>query len=438
VTSSATEQLEGALAQSFDHATLAVYADHLQAQGDVRGELIAIDLEIAQRGTTAALLTRRSELLHTWLGRLVAFDVADSFRFGFLERVELLVTITPDHLVALLAHPAGRFVRGLALRGTNRELEAALAALAATRHAWLATLALSTWDHHEPRIADASTARLIAATPVLARLELGGGHMIDELPHPHVRELKITGTGTFAGIYGDGPSLPDARILDIAFDDDGIVEQPVVDRTLMLSELRLPALTVLDLSRNEPLDPEDASFTMRGHSLWSFLGHQELRRQLTHLKLPALRNDNDTAELMDVLASMPLLEHVELARGNSYQVPPLYHPRAKFTIASRWPWPARATTESLRVIIPGARSPEVVHLHVALAAMPAVWAQLPDDARAAWTAVWGALGGTVPLDTLLLAIESLGERLDEGGWRELREALIDHRVPGARVELRHG
>lgn len=434
MTSSATEQLEGALATSFDHATLAVYADHLQAQGDVRGELIAIDLEIAQRGTTATLLARRSELLHTWLGRLVAFDVADSFRFGFLERVEIMVSGAPERLAALLAHPAGRYVRGLALRGTNRELEAALAALAAHRHGWLATLALSTWAHHEPRIADASAARLVDATPVLARLELAGGHMIDELPHPHVRELKLTGTGTFAGIYGDGPPLPSARVLDIAFDDDDIAE-PVVDRNLMLSELRLPALTALDLSRNEPLDPEDGCFTMRGHSLWSFLGHQELRRQLTHVKLPALRNDGDTAELMDVLASMPALEHVELARGHSYDIPPLYHPRARFTIASPWPWPARATTEHLRVVIPGARSPELVQLHVALAVMPEVWAQLPDDARAAWTAVWGALGGSVPLDTLLLALEACGERLDEGGWRELREALIDHRVPGARVAL---
>jgi len=430
VTSSATEQLEGALAQSFDHATLAVYADHLQAQGDVRGELIAIDLEIAQRGTTATLLTRRSELLHTWLGRLVAFDVADSFRFGFLERVEL----RPEYLAALLAHPAGRYVRGLALRGSNRELEAALAALAAGTHAWLATLALRNWND-DALIDIAVAARIIPATPALARLELRGVPMLDELPHPHVRELALTGTNTFNGIYGDGPPLPGARVLDIAFDEDAIAEEPTVDRRLMVSELRLPALTALDLSRNEPLDPEDGSFIVRGQSLWSFLGHQELRRQLTHLKLPALRNDHDTAELMDVLASMPLLEHVELARGHSYEVPTLYHARAQFTIASPWPWPARGAAEHLRVTIPGARAPEQAQLHIAIAAMPDVWAHLPDDARAAWTAVWGALGGTVPLDTLLLAIEALGERLDEGGWRELREALIDHRVPGARVEL---
>jgi len=45
------------------------YGDELQAVGDPRGELIAIDLENAVSGPTPERTRRRIELLHAWLGR---------------------------------------------------------------------------------------------------------------------------------------------------------------------------------------------------------------------------------------------------------------------------------------------------------------------------------------------------------------------------------
>ena len=452
MTSSATAALEAALHKTFDHATLAVYADHLQAQGDVRGELIAIDLEVAQRGTTAALVARRSELLHAWLGSLTAFDsargggIADSFRFGFFEDLELASNDPPmhDRLAALLAHPAGHYLRGLTLRGSARDLERALETLADAPNPWLRTLALANWGSG-PRVDDAIAYRVIPALPALVRLAVLGDAVLGELPHPSVRELAITGADAFDGIYRIGPPLPEVTALDLAFDtrpphgtwydEEDDIDEPVVDVHHLISDVRLPALRTLDLSRNEPLRPDQPSYRVQGKSLWSYIGCLELRRRLTHLRLPALRDDEDTAELLDVLSSMPALVEVELGRGHAYQLPPLYHPTARFTIASPWPWPARAGGRRLRVTIPGARAPEVVELELAINTMPALWERLPDDARAAWRQVWSALEGSLPIDTLLLALEACGEQLDEGGWRELREALIDHRVPGARVEL---
>ena len=44
--SAARDQLEASLRARWDRETLAVYADHLEAIGEPRGELISIDLRI--------------------------------------------------------------------------------------------------------------------------------------------------------------------------------------------------------------------------------------------------------------------------------------------------------------------------------------------------------------------------------------------------------
>jgi hypothetical protein len=42
-----------------------------------------------------------------------------------------------------------------------------------------------------------------------------------------------------------------------------------------------------------------------------------------------------------------------------------------------------------------------------------------------------------PMDVLINAIEACGTALDEGGWRELREDMRDHRTSaGAHVAIR--
>jgi len=438
VPSSATEELERALAASFDHTTLAVYADHLQAEGDPRGELIALDLEIAQRGGNAALVGRRTELVHAWLGALTAHDaLTRAVRFGFFEDLELAGRDALATLSALLASPHGRYLRGLELRDHHPYLEHALAALATVRNDWLATLSLRGWGSQQ-RLDDAIAERLIDATPALAKLVVEG-EILGELPHPHLTELAVIGARSFTGIFRTGPALPAVRSLSFAFAQHELADdEMVVDLDTLIAQPRLPALVALDLSRNESPDPDDPGMLIGGRSIFAYLGTLELRHQLTHLVLPALRDDGDTAELLDVLASMPKLQHVQLARNYRYEVPPLYHATAEITFTTVWPWRRDARAgEQLRVTIPGARSPELVELATGIAAIRQTWTQLPHDARAAWNAVGAAIDDAdgVPLDMLLLALQACGELLDVGGWRELREALIDHRVAGARVTL---
>src|SRR5205809_526335 len=61
------EELEASLRGRPDDATLAVYADVLQAQGDPRGELIALELTPPQMSTNG-IEVRRGQLLAKWLG----------------------------------------------------------------------------------------------------------------------------------------------------------------------------------------------------------------------------------------------------------------------------------------------------------------------------------------------------------------------------------
>ncbi|HEY0250112.1 MAG TPA: hypothetical protein VGC41_01245, partial [Kofleriaceae bacterium] len=73
-------EISAALAASFDREQLAVYADALLAEGDSRGELIAIDLA----GVPDALAARRVDLEKAWLARLPR-GVVGSTNLGFLE-----------------------------------------------------------------------------------------------------------------------------------------------------------------------------------------------------------------------------------------------------------------------------------------------------------------------------------------------------------------
>src|SRR5436190_21372831 len=80
------DELEAALLARWDRATLLVYADALQAAGDPRGELIALDVERAAKGYTDELATRRRKCLYEWLGGVAILGRPwheASFRDGF-------------------------------------------------------------------------------------------------------------------------------------------------------------------------------------------------------------------------------------------------------------------------------------------------------------------------------------------------------------------
>src|SRR5258708_20502667 len=118
--SSTRRALEAALAAGFERLadaewrdTLAIYADHLLAEGDPRGELIALDLQIDTHATTTELVARRASLLAAFLGHLRPLDnphlawVGDTFSRGFVD--DLVIDADDpnacERLPAILASP---------------------------------------------------------------------------------------------------------------------------------------------------------------------------------------------------------------------------------------------------------------------------------------------------------------------------------------------
>lgn len=78
---------EIALRPNDDHL-LRVYADHLEEQGDPRGELIALQLAHADPGRVAELVAAHGR---EWIGPLLPWVRLDQCRFarGFLAEVQL-------------------------------------------------------------------------------------------------------------------------------------------------------------------------------------------------------------------------------------------------------------------------------------------------------------------------------------------------------------
>lgn len=486
--SAARRELEAALAAGLERDTLAIYADLLLAEGDPRGELIALDLQIEAHGTTTELVARRASLLAALLGHLRPLEsphlpwIGDAIARGFVD--ELVIDAEDpnacERLPAILGSALGPYLRGITIRGDGGFLDRALGIVAGREHAWLEQLALvkRAWGE-SPVVGDATVARAVAAMPRLRRLAVEGPRVLEEFLHPGLRELRVTGRTALGSLATAGAPYAGVEALDLAFaepgafgegaeppryddemldedgevwrEDDDVRGRPGEGERFELCAERLPALRRLDLSRNEPAGPRAASLRLSGGgTVFDLVGRLPTRARLTHLRLPSLRDAEDTEVLQRALFEMPALVEVELARAFGAPEPALGHPTARFVIAAeQWPWPSRERLrpgEVLRVAIPGARAPDVVELDAAVAVMEWRWSALPGDARAAWAAFWELVGGLegdraapFPMDMLLHAIEACGAALDGGGWRELREDMRDHRTSaGALVSIRRG
>jgi hypothetical protein len=464
--------LEAALLASWDRDTLAVYADHLQSLGDPRGELIALDLQLEQRATHE-LVERRTSLLSAWLGGLAPSDphgswIGDSFRLGFVE--DLVIACdqadAEARLAAVLTSPLGPYCRRVTIRGEVPAIERVLARLADVRHDWLRWLAVRRSPTYDPTPACVDAAvveRFVAAAPHLDVLELHGARVLDAFPHPGLRRLRLTGWSALPAVFDRDAPLASICELDLAFDDP---EQRAPRD--VLPAVHLPGLRRLDLARNEPRSVRDiydggyddgydtigdgfdedevvdTGGAIAPTTALGFLASLAHKRQLTHLRLPSLRSEAEFRQLAALVADMPALVDLELARGHYYRPPDLPHP-ARFQRAAAWPWPplARLTAgECLEIVVPDSRSADTVSLADAVRIMEQRFDDLPADARYAWTRLWVTIAPlgpqdepTFPAEILVAALESC--EIATGGWRQLRDELRYRRplAPHATVTI---
>lgn len=465
--------LEAALLASWDRETLAVYADHLQGLGDPRGELISLDLELATR-TTPELVQRRTSLMTAWLGRLVPSNphtpwVGDTFKFGFVDDLRLEEHDEAEvRLAQVLASPLAPYLKRVTIVGSAPHVATMLTALAGDHeHPWLTELAVRV-EAAGP-VAPEAVTRFIAATPSLQRLDVYGVQVFAEFPHPGVQRLRVTGGNAIAGLFNDGDPMLGVRELDLAFDlpdaGYGAASGPI-------GALELPALRVLDLSRNEPearrmpytdedydgYEDEDPPPDAQVPSALEALARQPIRKQLTHLKLPSIRSRQELERLELVASQMPALEEIEIVRAHYFKLPAkLATTTARFVRPAGWPWPAVAEIpegDMLCVKVPGSFGDETIRVADAAAVMERRFEDLDADARYAWTRFWAfvdELGKltwksnpkvdstktwtderTFPAALMVQALDACDVG-GSGGWREFREVLRSRSpfAPGA-------
>jgi hypothetical protein len=398
----------------------------LQAQGDPRGELIAIEGFVAAHGASAELTARKRSIVEGWLGVELASRVlaAGVIEDGFVD----LRLGSLDDLREVLASAAGPYLRSLAIGGNHFFLPAAVELLAGAPRRWLRRLAVRRLDDYPSRFAidDATSAALIDATPALEAVEVRGYWVFGELAHPHLRRLRVTCLTALGSLLREGPPLSSASELDFAFEQEEEEDLAELDRIFPCC--RLPALRCLDLSRNEP--GNGTSDTDHEAAL-SLLPRLPIRTQLTHLRLPSLRSNDQLDELERAIGDMPSVVEVRIARA--YSGIPLRLPRSPIVIASPRPWPP-ADLEDRALHIPGESKHGMVFLRGAVALMEETFDALPEAAREVWTAFWELAGEhepdtmapfSVPSHLLARALEAIpSETLGRyEDWAELRAAL---------------
>src|SRR5450755_4371951 len=144
-----TEELEAAVRVAWDREAIAIYADHLQAIGDPRGELVAIDLRIDEGKVDAAITARREQLIAEWFGAELPPGIV---HYGFVD-VRATGMRSDSQLAVALRGPGAKYVRSVELAGPHPELVPALEQLVAEPRPWLTRLVVHQWqDQREPTL----------------------------------------------------------------------------------------------------------------------------------------------------------------------------------------------------------------------------------------------------------------------------------------------
>lgn len=240
--------LELALRARWNLGDLAIYADQLQLEGDLRGELVMLDL--APQPRSSKWRDRRRALLEAWLGRDLARRAHQLVRHGFLPYLhdrggESFGKRSGQSRLAaeLLDSPAGRYLRAFAASGSAERVLAALRRLASQPRPHLVELAIGVPPDTHLRVRDELVDALIAATPSLRSLYLLEGMPFPRFPHPAVR--RCIAAGELAGLTVTPPIAVLARDLPVlleALDTGTDVRELFPDLPARLAELTRAAI----------------------------------------------------------------------------------------------------------------------------------------------------------------------------------------------------
>ena len=198
-------ELEAAIAATPDDpAPCRVYADWLQAQGDPRGELMAIQcVESAEKAQTRELQEREQALISRHLGAWLGVTLSDAdeavfdltWRFGFVRKARLRFREEANlEILEALSKLLGSPVTGLLEELTVGKLdpdgahdfEDVVGVLADKAPPHLSTLTL------KDARAGGDVSALWEATPRLRRLKLKGeGFVLGDIAAPELRKFTL-------------------------------------------------------------------------------------------------------------------------------------------------------------------------------------------------------------------------------------------------------
>ena len=440
------DELEAALLARWDRETLRVYADALQAAGNPRGELIALDLELEEKGYAHELATRRRQRLHEWLGGSTILGRPwheASFRYGFATDFHVAYDgqhYGGEYLEALFASPAGPYVRGLTIRGgrpdDGREV---LEVLIRAKRPWLERLSIDIVEHGAalPR---ALPEYVIETTPCLHALALTGVPAFTTFPHPGVRTLAIASGG-----LGLATTIPHLETIDLVLGGSDREDNEAGIRTHIIEMLHaIPTLLHLDLSRNEPSYPRSRPLPIDVFRLVRWLPDS-----LRTVRLPAFREPDQVTALGEAIE---VARELQITIARSYRH--LEHvwqnvSHERLHLPAPFWWPSRETTssrEALTITLPSEEYGDDVSLVGLIELLEAQFATLPPAARSAWRDFWEFVAdlpwqdrdGHVitrgfPAATLLTAVEPLDDVSPSNGqvgpWAQLAETLRSADLP---------
>ncbi|MEO8550443.1 MAG: hypothetical protein ABI678_10730 [Kofleriaceae bacterium] len=413
-------ELEAALASQRTPELLAVYADALQALGDPRGELIAIDLQVAAQGTSPELAAHKRQRVEHWLGAELATRVLEigAVDCGF---VDIPWGVKADEAERMLAH-AGLHaaLRTFALEDADAGLRRGIDLVCAARPPWLEHVQVVRYSPDEadidvPAIDDARARALVDAIPRLRAFTLAGNKVFGELVHPNVRELCLYDYDAVGSLLSDGPAWASLREVDLQFS-----AEPGEDvLATMLAPARVPALRRLDLARNEALWRDQA---------FALVGANPVVRQLEWLQVPSVRTDAH----LDALERAALADGAEVIVARAFegwQPTRAASPRLRVPPARPWP-PWDASPSRLTVKIPGQRDGTDIVPREAIALMEGRFDALAEPERTTWTELWRgvrALTASSSFEVSAPALEVAIAALQLGDahptWAALRDAL---------------
>ncbi|HLL24582.1 MAG TPA: hypothetical protein VK427_20765, partial [Kofleriaceae bacterium] len=295
-----------------------------------------------------------------------------TFDCGFVDLHVTDERFVGDVLVPPLLATAGDYLRRVSLEGPTSLLAPALALLCERPRPWLTQLAIARPHELSTLVVPALAERLVRALPHLEVLDLLGRHLFEQLAHPNLRELGISGAESIDVV--DGPPLPALHTIDFTFDGD----QPTPRG--LFSPARLPALRRLACSRAEP----------GGERLFEALGTLAVADQLTHLVLPSLRSHRDVALVQAAITRMPRLRELAFARSYACFGPlanELQHEWARVRTPDAWPWPPREQLAHRVLEIDGFPTNVTELVEV----LEAQYDALPEELRAIWYRFWMVL-----------------------------------------------